>query len=105
MSRDHTTGRGRLTMARFHEMNQPIPAPNWAESLCELGWALRRQMHCGAGTKAAWGPLDSLPWFSQLALRFLKLSRSVQFRAVVEDWPLHQIEEAVQAQLVPAGRP
>ena len=78
-------------------MNSPVPARNVAEWLCDLGRVLRRRMYRGARAKAAPVPLQSLRWESQLALRFVGFSGSVQLRAMVEDWPLARIEEAVRA--------
>ena len=84
-------------------IERPVPARNVAELLCELGLILRWRMQRGAGTKPAW--LRSLRWDSQLALRFVNLRAAVQLRAMVEDWPLHRIQETVQAQRLETLRP
>jgi len=76
----------------------PIPARNMAQLLCDLGLVLRWRMQRGAGTKRASLLRQSLCWYSQLALQFVNLRAAVQLRAMVEDWPLHLIQEAVQAQ-------
>jgi len=76
----------------------PVPARNVAELLCDLGRVLRWRTHRGAGNKQASLLLHSLRWDSQLALRFVNLRAAVQLRAMVEDWPLHRIQETVQAQ-------
>jgi hypothetical protein len=44
-------------------------------------------------------------WDCELALKYVALSRSVQLRAMVEDWPFHRIKEAVLAQTGETGRP
>src|SRR5262249_51152447 len=50
----------------------------------------------GAGADRT--PLQAPRWERQLALGFVNLTPSVRLRALVEDWPLHRIQEAVQAQ-------
>jgi hypothetical protein len=85
-------------------------ARNLAELLCDLGLVLRWRMRREAGMQRAPLLLQSLRWDSQLALRFRNLRASIQLRAMVEDWPLHRIQESVQAQqlealLRQAGRP
>jgi hypothetical protein len=76
----------------------PIPARNIAELLRDLGLVLRWNMRRATRTKRVLLFLQSLRWDSQLALRFVNLRVSVQLRAMVEDWPLHRIQETVQAQ-------
>jgi hypothetical protein len=78
----------------------PVPARNVAELLCDLGILLRWR-HSGAGTKGAPLRLQSLRWDSRLALRFVNLRAAVQLRAMVEDWPLQRIQDAVHAQQLP----
>jgi hypothetical protein len=87
-----------------------VPARNMAELLCDLGLVLRWRMQSGAGMGRAPLLLQSLRWDSQLALRFVNLKASVQLRAMVEDWPVHRIQESVQEQRRetpgrPAGHP
>jgi hypothetical protein len=82
-----------------------LPARNLAELLCDLGRVLRSTRHRGAGTKAASVPLQSLRRENQLALRFVQVSAAVQLRAMVEDWSLHRIHEAIAAQRVETVRP
>jgi hypothetical protein len=76
----------------------PVPARTVAELLCDLGVVLRRHMRHGAKTERASLPPQPLGWERNLALGFVNLSASVQLRAMVEDWPLHRIQEAVRAQ-------
>jgi hypothetical protein len=83
----------------------PAPARTLAELLRDLGVVLRWRMRHGAGTDGAPLLLESLRWDSNLALAFVNLRASVQFRAMVEDWPLPRIQEAVRAQLVDTLRP
>jgi hypothetical protein len=80
-----------------------ILARNMAELLCDLGLVLRWRMRHATRTKRALLFLESLRWDSQLALRFVNLRVSVQFRAMVEDWPVHRIQETVRAERL--GRP
>jgi hypothetical protein len=77
---------------------KPIPARNIAELLCDLGILLRRRLRHGA--EADQGALreQSLRWDGRLALGFVSLSASVQLRAMVEDWPLSRVQEAIQSQ-------
>jgi hypothetical protein len=75
-----------------------IPARNMAELLCDLGLVLRWRMRHATRTKRALLFLESLRWDSQLALRFVNLRAPVQFRAMVEDWPLQRIQEKVRAE-------
>jgi hypothetical protein len=82
-----------------------VPARNVAELLCDLGLVLRWCLHRAAGTKRASLLLQSLRWDSQLALQFVTLRATVQLRAMVEDWPLHRIQETVQAQWLETLRP
>jgi hypothetical protein len=89
------TAENRMCLSTMTEM--PAPARNVAELLCDLGLVLRWREHCGAGTKGASLP-QSLRWDSQLALQFVNLRAVVQLRAMVEGWPLHRIQETVQAQ-------
>jgi hypothetical protein len=81
-------------------IDMSLLARNLAELLCDLGRVLRSTRHCAAGTKSASVPLQSLRWENQLALRFVQLSAGVQLRAMVEDWPLHQIQEAIWTQRI-----
>jgi hypothetical protein len=76
-----------------------IPARNLAELLCDLGLVLRWRLRHGAGTERV---PSSLRWDSVLALGFVNLRASVQLRAMVEDWPLHRIQESLGYQ---AGQP
>jgi hypothetical protein len=71
--------------------NAAIPARNMAELLYDLGLVLRWRMRHATRTKRALLFLESLRWDSQLALRFVNISVSVQLRAMVEDWPLYRI--------------
>jgi hypothetical protein len=66
--------------------------------LCDLGLVLRWRMRRTTGTRRVSLLLQSLRWDSQLALRFVNLRVSVQLRAMIEDWPLHRLQETVQAQ-------
>jgi hypothetical protein len=76
----------------------PVPAQTLAELLRDLGMVLRRRMRHWTGTGRASPPQPSLRWENKLALAFVNLRASVQLRAMVEDWPLHRIQEAIQAQ-------
>jgi hypothetical protein len=78
-----------------------IPARNLAELLSDLGLVLRWRMRHATRTKRAFLFLKSLRWDSRLALRFVNLRVSVQLRAMVEDWPLHRIQETVRAERRP----
>jgi hypothetical protein len=91
-------GGARFDMVRFLGMNRPVPPRNLAELLCDLGRVLQRQARREAGPKAASARLRVLRWDCEFALKYVALSRSVQFRAMVEDWPFHRINEAVHAQ-------
>jgi hypothetical protein len=82
-----------------------IPARNMAEFLRDLGLVLRWRMRRATRTRRALLLLQSLRWDSQLALRFVNLRVAVQLRAMVEDWPLHRIQETVQAQRLETLRP
>ena len=73
--------------------------------LRDLGLVVRRRTRDGAGTDRAPLPVSSLRWDSQLALQFVNLRASVQLRAMVEDWPLHRIQAAVQEQRLETLRP
>ena len=88
----------RITRCLSRMTGVPIPEQNLAESLRELGLLLHRRMRRGAKTNGASRLQPSLGWDSQVALRFVNLRPSVQLRAMVEDWPLHRIQEAIQAQ-------
>jgi hypothetical protein len=90
--------RGQIGFSLSTKVEPPMTARNIAELLRDLGVVLRWRMFRAAGTDRA--PLlpQSLDWESQLALRFVSLRASVQLRAMVEDWPLPRIQEAVQAQ-------
>jgi hypothetical protein len=92
-------------MVRFLGMNRPVPARNLAELLCDLGRVLQRHAHRAPGTKEASARLRALRWDCDFALKYVALSRSVQLRAMVEDWPFHRIKEAVHAQMEESGRP
>jgi hypothetical protein len=83
----------------------PGPARNVAELLCDLGLVLRWRIRRVDGTKGASLLMQSLCWDSQLALGFVNLRAAVQLRAMVEDWPLHRIQETVQAQRLESLRP
>jgi hypothetical protein len=76
----------------------PVPAQTLAELLRDLGLVLRRRFRHGAGLERAALLLQSLRWENKLALAFVNLRSSVQLRAMVEDWPLQCIQEAIQAQ-------
>jgi hypothetical protein len=92
-------------MVRFLGINRPVPARNLAELLCDLGRILQRQQYREAGTKPASARLRALRWDCEFALKYVALSRSVQLRAMVEDWPFDRIKEAVHAQPGETGRP
>jgi len=83
----------------------PIPARNMAELLRDLGLVLRWRMRRATGTKRVVLLPQSLRWDSQLALQFVNLKLSVQLRGMVEGWPLHRIQETVQAQRLETLRP
>jgi hypothetical protein len=76
----------------------PVPAQTLAELLRDLGLVLRRRFRHGAGLERAALLLQSLRWENKLALAFVNLRSSVQLRAMVEDWPLQCIQEAIQEQ-------
>ena len=76
------------------------PARNIAELLCDLGILLRWRIRRGAGTDRGALRVQSLRWDGQLALGFVSLPASVQMRAMVEDWSLSRIQEALQSQLL-----
>jgi hypothetical protein len=90
----------RLSPGRIKE---PEPPQNVAELLSDLGVVLRRRLHRGQSTKTATGSPDQLRWDSQLALQFLSLRPVVQLRAMVEDWPLCRIQEAVELDRMELG--
>jgi hypothetical protein len=79
---------------------KPMPARNIAELLCDLGMLLRWRIRRGAGTDRGALREKSLRWDGQLALGFVSLPTSVQLRAMVEDWSLSRIQEALQSQLL-----
>jgi hypothetical protein len=81
----------------------PIQARNLAELLRDLGLVLRRRLR--AVEDRALLAKSSPRWGSQLALQFVNLRASVQLRAMVEDWPLHRIQAAVEAQRLEPLRP
>jgi hypothetical protein len=76
----------------------PEPAQNLAEVLCALGWVLRRRLQRDQGRKTALPIFERLRWDSKLALQFVNLRAAVQFSAMVEDWPVRRIQEAVVLQ-------
>src|SRR5262245_36486657 len=77
----------------------PIPPRNVAELLCDLGQVLRWSMsRSGAGTKREAATTQLRGGGTHVSQQFVKLSLSVQLRAMVEDWSLHQILEAIRAQ-------
>lgn len=87
-----------------------LPTPTMAESLRDLGVVLRQRTRHGAETDfvpcrrmgheartdLAFLLLRPLRWKSKLALEFITLRESVQLRAMVEDWPLHRIQEVIR---------
>jgi hypothetical protein len=83
----------------------PAPARTLAELLRDLGVVLRWRMRHGAETGRT--PLlpQLLRWDGKLALEFVSLRPAVQLRAMVEDWPLDRIQEAVRAQRLETLRP
>jgi hypothetical protein len=74
------------------------PPRNLAELLSDLGRVLHWRLRRAAGAKRVFLLLRLLRWDSRSALGFASLSVSIQFRAMVEDWPLHRIQATVQAQ-------
>ncbi len=80
------------------------PARNIAELVCDLGLLLRWRMRNQPVTQRTLLVRRSLRWDSELALRFVSLPVAVQFRAMVENWPVPRIQEVVQAQSYPGGR-
>src|SRR5262249_28120972 len=112
-SNKNRSGKGNSPMAAEHRICRssstrtelPVAARNVAELLRDLGLILRWGMRRGAGTNRVSLLLQFLCWESQLALEFLNLRASVQLRAMVEDWPLHRIQEAVQVQRCETLRP
>jgi hypothetical protein len=83
----------------------PAPPRNLAELLHDLGMVLRWRMSHAAGSVHLPPSLESLRWESLLALRFVNLRASIQLRAMVEDWPLPRIQEAVQSAALETPRP
>jgi hypothetical protein len=79
---------------------KPIPARNIAELLCDLGMLLRWRMRRRAGTDRGAPRVQSLRWDGQLALGFVSLPAPIQLRAMVENWSLSRIQEALQSQLL-----
>jgi hypothetical protein len=76
----------------------PVTTRTLAELLRDLGVVLSRRMRHQVRMDDVSLHPQSLRWESNLALGFVNLRPSVQLRAMVEDWPLYRIQEAIHKQ-------
>src|SRR5262249_9191997 len=95
----------RICLTASATTEAPDQARTLAELLRDLGLVLRWRWRHAAGVDRASLLLQSLRWENKLALAFVNLRASVRLRAMIEDWPLQRIQEAVEAQRLETLRP
>jgi hypothetical protein len=84
-----------MPAAKAGTMNR-LAKPERPEFLLDLGHYIRRQQRAGVAVESLawrWGVSAEL---LRLAVAFTRTSDGVKFRALVEDWSLERIAEAVR---------
>jgi hypothetical protein len=86
-----------------HRNKQKRDLPgNWGEIMIDFGRQIQKKISGGAGLEEVSRRSRSTVAYLQFAVAFVRASKLIQFRAIVEDWSLDRIaEELGQPQPIP----